>query len=61
MGRDILACLRADGEVALAGLLRIGPGLEARVRYASVRDGVLGGVLLGLALVLALVSLGVLV
>ena len=52
---------RADGEAALAGLLRIGSGLGARVVGSrSLREGVLAGVLLGVAAVLAVVTLGAL-
>jgi hypothetical protein len=58
--------LRADGEVALAGLLRIGPGLGtgvARGHDELVKDLLRGAVYslaLLLALMLALVCLGAL-
>lgn len=57
---------RADGEAALAGLLRIGTGLGARVarsRDELVGDlvgGLLRGVMYSLAVLLAVVSLGAL-
>jgi len=53
---------RADGEAALAGLLRIGSGLGTRVaRTPDERvDGLLRAVMYSLALLLLVVSLGAL-
>jgi len=48
----------ADGEVALANLLRIGSGLGARAaRVYSRRESMLDGVLLGFVLVFGMMLL----
>lgn len=51
---------RVDGEVALAGLLRIGSGLGTGVARSrdELVDDLLRGVMYSLAVVLLLVSLG---